>query len=522
MAFAAGFGAAYGLTPPKHWAPLPLPAPATSPTSPTRPGPVVASNRAADQAAVGELCSKCHLLPPPDVVSRHQWPDIVDKMFQIAGAQGHSIGSVTAEMATRHYEASGPAHLPVRPRGARANPAPLRLTRRSLAVRGVFNPNASTVRLIDLDGVGRPDLVVTDMRTGRVMRAHPGDGNGPLQPIAQLTAPARVEPADLDGDGRLDLLVSDLGVYQPSDVMSGSVVWLRRQASGGWESIPIARGLGRVADARAADFDKDGDLDVVVAVFGFRAVGEVLYLENRAEGGAEPSFVPAVIDPRAGAIHVPVVDLNDDGNPDILALLSQHHEEVIAYLGDGRGGFEPRRLWRAPHPNWGHTGLEPVDLDADGDLDVLLTNGDTLDARAERLLPFHGIRWLENRGPEGFHMERIQPMYGAHRALPADLDGDGDLDIVAASFIPYADAEQERGVMRLPSLLWLERIAGPRPRFIPHVIETGLVDHASIDVADVDGDGDLDIAVGNFLMGNFNPNLLSPTAFVLINEGIAR
>ena len=50
---------------------------------------------------------------------------------------------------------------------------------------------------------------------------------------------------------------------------------------------------------------------------------------------------------------MPVVDLNKDGRPDFLALVSQHHETVVAFLNRGKGQFERRELFTAPHPHWG-------------------------------------------------------------------------------------------------------------------------------------------------------------------------
>jgi len=90
---------------------------------------------------------------------------------------------------------------------------------------------------------------------------------------------------------------------------------------------------------QAADFDQDGDLDLVVAAFGWRWIGGIYLLENRTTDWTRPSFVRRELDPRTGAIRVPVADLNDDGRLDFVALIAQQHETVVAFLGDGRGGF---------------------------------------------------------------------------------------------------------------------------------------------------------------------------------------
>src|SRR5262249_33167987 len=155
-----------------------------------------------------------------------------------------------------------------------------------------------------------------------------------------------------------------------------------------------------------------------------------------------------------GAIHVPVVDLNGDGRPDIVVLIGQQHEAVVAFLNDGGLKFTQRELFRAAHPGWGASGLEPVDLDRDGDLDFLVTNGDSFDDGV--LKPDHGVTWLENDGSANFVPHFLVSLPGAHRALPVDADGDGDLDILACAMAGET-ATKTNAAQGLPSILLLEQ-----------------------------------------------------------------
>jgi len=87
-------------------------------------------------------------------------------------------------------------------------------------------------------------------------------------------------------------------------------------------------------------------------------------------------------------------------------------------------------------------------------------------------------------------------MPGVHRAVAADIDGDGDLDIVAGALLAGGSDVDER---RLPALVWVEQ-AKPGV-FVPHTIEMGFPRHATLAVADIDGDGDMDIVTGYMATG---------------------
>ena len=206
------------------------------------------------------------------------------------------------------------------------------------------------------------------------------------------------------------------------------------------------------------------------------------------------------MDPRTGGIHVLPVDLNHDGKMDFVALLAQEHESVIAYINKGTGDFtfDQKIIYAAPHPNWGSSGIQLVDLDKDGDLDVLLTHGDTFDDGLVK--PYHGIQWLENTGTYPYVEHTIAQMPGVHRAETADIDGDGDLDIVACALLAGGSDVDET---MLPALVWLEQTTPGT--YVRHTIEMGMPRHATLDVGDIDSDGDVDIVVGNFSVDKTAP-----------------
>ncbi len=475
---------------------------------PERPAeaPKVAGAAGPRETAIREACTQCHRFPPPSILPKKAWLGKIEKMFSLANVAllpkfNRPIRTLGMEEIVAYFEMLAPEELDAPPWGPPTVEAKLKFARRSLpgATPGNEVPGSGNVQLMELfaDVPGR-ELVVCDMFSGWVSWTDPKNPKMGLQPMARLAAPDHAEAVDLDRDGQIDLLAAELGQVIPSDKKLGAVTWLRRTGPRDFEVIRIARNLGRVADARAADFDGDGDLDVVAAVFGWITVGRILYLENGlGQGGGIPEFTPRTLDDRIGSIHVPVVDINKDGKPDFLALISQHNETVVAFLNRGNGQFERKELYTAPHPHWGFSGIELVDFDKDGDIDVLYSNGDTMDDMI-RFKPYQGIGWLENRGSFPFQHHVIGRYYGVTRAEAGDLDGDGDVDVAASCWLPELD-EAERKKYSLPGIAWYERLKDGT--FTPHVIDERGCDRPTLEVGDFDGDGRLDIITGTAWLG---------------------
>jgi hypothetical protein len=118
--------------------------------------------------------------------------------------------------------------------------------------------------------------------------------------------------------------------------------------------------------------------------------------------------------------------------------------------------------------------------------------------------------WLENRGTYPFVAHTLAQIAGVHRAQAADLDNDGDLDIVACALLSSREAQ---GV-QLPAVVWLEQT---RPGvFERHTLQIGVPTHATLDAADFDLDGDVDLVVGNFTSGS------SPAPWIDVWENLTR
>jgi len=454
----------------------------------------------AEEQQARTACAPCHAFPPPDILPKSAWRDEFVRMHFIRENRMPPVGppgtlarvELPADFAAAlpYFLSRAPERLPAPERWPDAAASPVGFVRHSLTMPQMpATPAVSNLRLVDVDGDKRLDVLGADMRQGVIFTGRP-DKPGPLSVIASIPHPAHVTLTDVDKDGVNDLLVGDLGTFFPEDHKQGAVIWLRGLASGKFGAFWLD-GWPRVASVDAADFNADGKLDIAVAAFGWRKTGSVAVLENRSTSGSQPSFTTHTIDTRTGSIDTVPADLNGDGRIDFITLLAQEHETVVAYLNKGGFAFEQKVIYAAPHPNWGSSGIEVADLDGDGDLDVILTHGDTFDDGLVK--PYHGIQWLENTGGYPYADHTLAQMPGVLPSRAADLDGDGDLDIAACALLAGgSDADESI----LPALIWLEQTR--RGTFVRHTIEMGTPRHATLDVADVDGDGAADIVVGNF------------------------
>jgi hypothetical protein len=444
---------------------------------------------------VHAFCGACHAYPPADIVPRSAWRKELRQAYDFFRASRLRMDYPPLEGVAQYYESRAPEEMPPVPPTAAAGPCPVRFERTGLSPPGQPPyPCVSNVNLAHLFDKRRLDVLVCDMRFGNVQVLQPYLDPPAWRTLGPVSRPAHAEVVDLDDDGIKDVLVANLGSFDPTNEKSGSVVWLRGTADGRFVPVTLFSGVGRVADVQAADFRGVHKLDLIVAVFGWRETGEIIYLENQTTDWDHPKFVPHVLDERHGTIHVPVADLNGDGKPDFVALISQEHETIVAFLNEGDGHFRKETIYQAPHPAYGSSGIQLVDLNGDGRLDVLYTNGDTLQA-PYLLRPYHGVQWLENRGAFPFVHHPLAPLYGAMRAVAADFSGSGRTDVVAVSYLPAASFP-EREKLKLDSVIFLQQTAPGT--FVRHALETATCNHMTCAAGDLYGDGRAHLVTGDF------------------------
>ncbi|MFP6751017.1 MAG: VCBS repeat-containing protein [Pirellulaceae bacterium] len=341
------------------------------------------------------------------------------------------------------------------------------------------------VQIADFDKDGVNDVIACDGAGNQVVLFQHQSGKNWKSTILanRLLVPAHATIVDIDQDDDNDLIVSLLGDILPSDELVGSVVLLKNEGDHFTRHL-LLDDVRRVADVQPGDLDGDGDLDLAVAVFGYGR-GEILWLENLGE----QEFQDHLVISRPGVIHVPIADYDGDGDLDPATIVSQDDEEVWVFENDGQGNFTNHMIYLTHNYDVGGGGLVASDLDQDGDMDFLLSQGDNLEFGHGWPQPYHGCVWVRNDGDWNFSAQQIGALGGTYATNAGDLDQDGDLDLVMVSMSnDWTDSSH-------PTIAWVEN-DGKNNFQRTLTIDTAPVELITLDVGDIDGDGIPDLVAG--------------------------
>lgn len=346
-------------------------------------------------------------------------------------------------------------------------------------------PLVAHIQAIDLDDDKLLDVILCDVRGNFVswIRQYPAGTYTETILAGDLIAPSHVQVIDFDNDGDKDLIVGVLGMLFPNNDKIGSVVVLENDGQCGFSKHLIVEKIARVSDVRAGDLDNDGDMDLVVAQFGYDD-GETRWIENLGEW----KFQSHILQYLSGPINVEIVDIDLDNDLDIISLVSQEWEEIYCFVNDGTGQFQPVLLYGSSNQDYGSSGISLCDLDQDGDEDILYTNGDAFDYIPPQGRPWHGVQWLENKGSLNFEFHRICSFTGATNVRYADLDNDNDMDLFAVSAFNIWDEPASN------SFIWLENTGNQH--FIKREISKNPTHLLTCESGDFNNDGLIDIITG--------------------------
>jgi len=356
-------------------------------------------------------------------------------------------------------------------------------------------PGVTHIQSVQLLSTGSAELLVSDAWQSRVRWLGDCDSAGSCR-VEDLEAewgqPSRSAVADMNGDGRMDVVVADIGSVFPTPEPVATVRLLTAQAGGGFIATDVATFLGRTSCATPADLDGDGDLDLIVCEFGAEE-GSLLWLEQSGTDWIKHPLLEVT-----GPTDAWPVDLDGDGDLDLMSAVSQLEETVYVYENDGSGTFTRQKdAFKATEDYWGMSGLQLADMDGDGDMDAVLTNGDSLDGDLPpEVAPdaHYGVQWLENLGAWEWKTHDIVRHWGAYTTRIGDIDGDCDPDI-AVSSVQEANVFPDRE-MKIEPLFWLEQTS--TGTFTKHIIDVDGLEPIlfAMELVDVDDDGKLDIVAG--------------------------
>jgi hypothetical protein len=232
-----------------------------------------------------------------------------------------------------------------------------------------FTGGAYDIDVADLNNDGWKDIVVANF-SGRTLDGYQlvlNNRNGSflpaiLKPAGQSTY--TLATADVNNDNNIDIITADWYSLQ---------VTVHKNYGNAGFPIP-ARFKSNNASAGsldAADIDGDGDLDVVSSASSIAAVGVTVTVQKNNGNGTFTNGVAYSI--RGGGVQAKFRDLNGDGKPDLLfaTAISTPPYDFHTAINNGDGTFGPRQTWSMNACGWND--IEAVDLDNDGDRDVIIT-----------------------------------------------------------------------------------------------------------------------------------------------------
>jgi hypothetical protein len=355
---------------------------------------------------------------------------------------------------------------------------------------------ANTMALADHDGDGDLDLFWGDFfEPGLLLIPNGGTcpspdfRSAPVQfPLGDpLLTSGYNAPAfgDLSGDGRADLVVGVLGgAYNPLRTSAENLLYLARGDGTAWQVrtrqlLPMLD-IGSESVPALADLDGDGDLDLLLAnkLDPTDLQRSFIYRLENVGTRQRPAFRMADTLDLGRRFHAAPAfgDLDGDGRLDLV--LGQWGPRVAWYRGTA-AGFEPADTAWVTITRGSNTVPAPGDLDGDGDLDLLVGESSG---------------WLNyyrnDGGPRTPRLvlvsDEFEKIQIGRRSAPAlaDLDGDGDLDLLLGSESDGLALYRNEGTRTAPRLV---RDSTFRPA-VPVL--------AAPAAGDLDADGDVDLVLG--------------------------
>jgi len=264
--------------------------------------------------------------------------------------------------------------------------------------------------------------------------------------------PYEVFSVDLDCNGHMDIIV----IFRSPD----EIAWYKNEGNMNFSLNTISDDIQFPTSVYAVDIDNDNDMDVLSSsanddmITWYENDGNSIFTKNTITSDAD------------GANSVYAADVNGDGNMDILSA-SGLDNKIAWYENSGSGHFETRIVTNDANYPWF---VYASDINRDGNMDIL-SDWNSND----------GIAWYENDGSQSFTTHVIQEYLPSLKSLKAiDIDNDGDMDIISSAYLNN-------------EIIWLENTDGAGSFTQQSISTTTNSFTESVYPADLDSDGDIDI-----------------------------
>jgi hypothetical protein len=296
-----------------------------------------------------------------------------------------------------------------------------------------------------------------------------------------------VHPYDVDGDGWVDIIAvgwQEDGIYWYKNPGNGpadrKAPWEMHQP---WKGQLLAKTRGNVEMAVLHDYDGDGVPELHTACYRKAEPLEIYRFTKNADGAI--AMVPFVLGAQGGGHGIAFGDVNGDGREDVLCEIGWYERPA----GDPFAG--PWKL----HPESDLSKMHPScpysvrDLNKDGRLDIIFGRGHNV-----------GLYWWEQLAPKAdgttqWKQHVIDESWSqAHCLAWADLDGDGEEDLIAGKCV-WAHNGGDPGAAEPPAVYYYTWNRAEE-KFTRHTIAApgeGIGLNRQYSVVDLNGDGRLDI-----------------------------
>ncbi|HUG53975.1 MAG TPA: VCBS repeat-containing protein [Vicinamibacteria bacterium] len=290
---------------------------------------------------------------------------------------------------------------------------------------------------------------------------------------------------DVDGDGWPDIIAGgwgEDGIYwyrnPGNSAAERGKPWEKHQP---WEARRLARTRGHMEMFALHDYDGDGVPELHSACYRKREPLEVWRWTKGVDG--QPALEPFVLGAEGGGHGFAWGDVNGDGREDVLTEIGWYERP------EGDPFASPWRLHpetALPHPS---CPFVVKDLNQDGRLDIVFGRGHD-----------YGLYWWEQQAPKADGTTVWKPHVideswsQAHALALADLDGDGEEELVAGKCI-WAHEGDDPGAGEPPAVYYY-RWDRPSATFTRHTISApgeGVALGRQFSVVDLDGDGRRDL-----------------------------